>query len=156
MKEKLLKYIKEKGLLITLANTGGYETFDKLFPEYFYSRDDNNTLQINRERIINFLNECVEVNNKREDESNIYLHDYWSDIIYQSWDGEGDDENEYFSYESYIVSISTDVANIEIWKYDAEGIMFDDAYDYTQTPLNRLDNKFLIQIFEQLWGNFKL
>lgn len=156
MKEKLLKYIKDNGIVTTLTYMGGYETFDKIFPDYFYSRDDSNTLQLNRERVINFLNECVEANQRIEDESSIYLHDYWADILYQQWDGEGDDENEYFSYESSIISISTDVANIEIWQFDEEGTMFDDAYDYKQIPLNSLDSKFLSQIFKQLWGNFKL
>ena len=156
MREKLLKYIQDKGLLTTLANMGGYETFDKIFPDYFYSRDDNSQMQMNRERVIDFLNECVEVNYRRENETSIYLYDYWDSIIYDEWTGEGDDDNEYFSYESRIMSISTDVANIEVWQYDEEGEMFDDAYEYNQIPLNRLDTRFLNKIFEQLWGTFEL
>ena len=150
---KLDKIIEKYGIVKTIRNIGGYKNFDKIYPDYFYSGD---TSQWDRERVINFLNECVEVNNRIENESSIYLHDYWDDILYQQWDGEGDDENEYFSYESSIISISTDVANIEIWQFDEEGTMFDDAYDYKQIPLNSLDSKFLSQIFKQLWGNFKL
>ena len=153
---KLDALIEKYGIVKTIRNIGGYKNFDKIYPDYFYSRDDNSQMQMNRERVINFLNECVEVNYKRENETNIYLHDYWEDILYQEWDGEGDDENEYFSYESRIMSISTDVANIEIWQYDEEGTMFDDAYDYNEIPLNRLETRFLSKIFEQLWGTFKL
>lgn len=153
---KLDALIEKYGIVKTIRNIGGYKNFDKIYPDYFYSRDDNSQMQMNRERVINFLNECVEVNYKRENETNIYLHDYWEDILYQEWDGEGDDENEYFSYESRIMSISTDVANIEIWQYDDEGTMFDDAYDYNDIPLNRLETRFLSKIFGQLWGTFKL
>lgn len=151
MKEKLLKYIEDNGLMITLANMGGYKMFDKIFPNYFFPEG-----RINRDRIIEFLNECVEINEKREGESIIYLYDYNSDILYQEWDDEGDDESEYYQYESRIISFGTDIAYVEVWQYDDEGNMFDDAYDYVDIPLNRLDSKFLIKIFEQLWGNFKL
>ena len=148
---KLDALIEKYGIVKTIRNIGGYKNFDKIYPDYFYTDGS-----MNRERVINFLNECVEVNYKRENETYIYLYDYWDSILYQEWDGEGDDENEYFSYESRIMSISTDFANIEVWQYDEEGTMFDDAYDYGDIPLNRLDNRFLNKIFEQLWGTFKL
>lgn len=148
---KLDALIEKYGIVKTIRNIGGYKNFDKIYPDYFYPDGS-----MNRERVINFLNECVEVNYKRENETNIYLYDYWDSILYQEWDGEGDDENEYFSYESRIMSISTDVANIEIWQYDDEGTMFDDAYDYNDIPLNRLETRFLSKIFGQLWGTFKL
>lgn len=153
---KLDSIIETNGILKTIKFLGGYKNFDKIYPDYFYSRDDNSQMQMNRERVINFLNECVEVNDERENESSIYLHDYWDDILYREWTDEGDEDNRYFSYESRIMSISTDFANLEVWQYDEGGDMFDEAYDYNKIPLNKLETKFLNSIFRQLWGHFKL
>ena len=153
---KIDKIIEKYGIVKTIRNLGGYKNFDKIYPDYFYSRDDSNTLQLNRERVINFLNECVEVNNRIENESSIYLHDYWEDILYQSWSDYNEDAGREFQYESRIMSISTDFAHTEVWEYDEEGEMFDEAYDYNDIPLNRLETRFLSKIFGQLWGNFKI
>ena len=141
--DALIKKIEEHGLTNTIKMMGGYENFDKVLPNYFYPRDESGVLKMDRDRVIEFLNECVEINEKREGETSIYLYDYDSDILYQEWDYEGDDNSEYYQYESRITSISTDIAFIEVWQYDDEGNMFDDAYDYTKIPLNRLENRFL-------------
>ena len=146
----ILLMIQSLGILGTIKMVGGYDNFNKAMPDYFYPRDESGTLRMDRNHIIEFLNECVEANQRIEDESYIYLD---GDILYREWDGEGDDDSEYYTYESRIMSIGTDVANIEIWQYDDEGNMFDDAYDYSERPLNRLGDKFLNKIFEQvLWG----
>lgn len=150
---KLDSLIEKYGVFKTIRNIGGYKNFDKIYPDYFYSSD---TSQWNSERVINFLNECVEVNNKREDETNIYLHDYWEDILYQSWSNYNEEAEREYQYESRIMSISTDVANFEVWEFDEEGEMFDESYDYGEIPLNRLETRFLSKIFGQLWGAFKL
>ena len=148
---KLDALIEKYGIVKTIRNIGGYKNFDKMYPDYFYSEGS-----INRERVINFLNECVEVNYKRERETNIYLHDYWEDILYQTWSDYNEDADRDFQYESRIMSISTDVANFEVWEYDEHGEMFDESYDYGEIPFNRLDSRFLSKIFGQLWGAFKL
>ncbi len=113
-------------------------------------------MKFNKERAIDFINECVEVNDKREDESSIYLYDYDSDILYQEWRGEGDDDSDYYEYESRIESVSTDIAYGSIWQYDDEGQMFDDAYDNFSIPLNRLPEKILRDVFHMLYESFKL
>lgn len=149
----ILLMIQSLGILGTIKMVGGYDNFNKAMPDYFYHRDESGTLRMDRNRIIEFLNECVEDNERIEGESYIYFSDYDGDILYQEWDGEGDDDTEYFTYESRIMSIGTDVAHLEVWQYDDEGNMFDDAHDYYDMPLNRLENKFLNKIFEQvLWG----
>ena len=140
-----------KVILKTIKVLGGYKNFDKIYPDYFSSEGS-----MNRERVINFLNECVEVNNRIENESSIYLHDYWEDILYQTWSDYNEDAGREFQYESRIMSISTDFAHTEVWEYDEEGEMFDEAYDYNDIPLNRLETRFLSKIFGQLWGNFKI
>jgi len=150
------KLIEKYGIVKTIKNIGGYDNFDKLVPDYFYSRDENNVMKFNKERAIDFINECVEVNNRRQDESSIYLYDYNSDILYQEWDGEGDDDNEFYAYESRIESVSTDIAYGSIWQFDDEGHMFDDAYDNFQVPLNRLPEKILRDVFHMLYESFKL
>jgi len=154
--DTLIKKIEEHGLTSTIKMMGGYENFDKILPDYFYPRDKKGVLKMDRDRVIEFLNECVEINQRREGESTIYLYDYHSDILFQEWDSEGDDESEYYQYESRITSIGTDIAYTETWQYDDEGNMFDDAYDYQEIRLNRLETRFLNKIFEQLWGDFKL
>jgi hypothetical protein len=153
---KLDKLIEKYGIVKTIKNIGGYDNFDKLAPDYFYSRDENNVMKFNKERAIDFINECVEVNNRRQDESSIYLYDYNSDIFYQEWDGEGDDDNEFYAYESRIESVSTDIAYGSIWQFDDEGHMFDDAYDNFQVPLNRLPEKILRDVFHMLYESFKV
>ena len=67
---KLDALIEKYGIVKTIRNIGGYKNFDKMYPDYFYSEGS-----INRERVINFLNECVEVNYKRERETNITI--FW-------------------------------------------------------------------------------
>ena len=150
------KLIEKYGIVKTIKTIGGYDNFDKLVPDYFYSRDENNVLKFNKERAIDFINECAEVNNRREDESSIYLYDYYSDIFYQEWDGEGDDDNEFYAYESRIESVSTDIAYGSIWQFDDKGHMFDDAYDNFQVPLNRLPEKILRDVFHMLYESFKV
>lgn len=154
--DALIKKIEEHGLTSTIKMMGGYENFDKVLPDYFYHRDKSGVLKMNRDRVIEFLNECVEINERLEGESIIYLYDYGSDILFQEWDGEGDKDSEFYDYESRITSIGTDIAYIEVWQYDDEGNMYDDAYDYQEMRLNILDNRFLNKIFEKLWGEFKL
>jgi len=150
---KIQSVIDRLGILKTIKTVGGYKNFDKISPDYFY---DSDTSQLNRERVIDFLNECVEVNYRKENETSIYLHDYWEDILYQTWNDYNEEYGRDFQYESRIMSISTDVAHIEVWEYDKEGEMFDEAYDYDDIPLNRLESRFLSKIFGQLWGTFKL
>ncbi len=81
---------------------------------------------------------------------------YDSDILYQEWRGEGDDDSDYYEYESRIESVSTDIAYGSIWQYDDEGQMFDDAYDNFSIPLNRLPEKILRDVFHMLYESFKL
>jgi len=86
----------------------------------------------------------------------IYFYDYDSDsdILYQEWDGEGDDDNEFYAYESRIDSVSTDIAYGSIWQFDDKGHMFDDAYDNFEIPLNRLPEKILRDVFHMLYESF--
>lgn len=148
---KIDTLIEKNGIIRTIKVLGGYKNFDKIYPDYFYSEGS-----LNRERVIDFLNECVEVNEKIENETNIYLYDYWDSILFQTWSDYNEDADREFQYESRISSFTTDLAHYEVWEYDEEGEMFDEAYDYGNIPLNRLENKFLSNIFNQLWGHFKL
>jgi len=148
---KIDSLIEKSGIVQTIKLLGGYKNFDKIYPDYFYSEGS-----LNRERVINFLNECVEVNVKIENETNIYLYDYWDSILFQTWSDYNEEAGRDFQYESRISSFTTDLAHYEVWEYDEEGEMFDEAYDYGDIALNRLENKFLFNIFNQLWGHFKL
>jgi len=147
---KIDSMIQKYGIVNTIKVLGGYKNFDKLYPDYFYSDG------VNRDNVIDYINECVELNYRREGESTIYLYDYFSDILYQEWGGEGDENNEFYSFESRLNGVSTDMVHGEVWQYDDEGNMFDDAYDSFDIPLNRLDSKFLFKIFHMLYGTFKL
>jgi hypothetical protein len=153
---RLYPTIKSVGILKTIIAVGGHEIFDKLAPDYFYSRNESNIMKFNTDHAIEFINECVEVNEVRENEGQIYLYEYAGDIAYEEWDGEGDDDNEYFSYESRIESVGRDMVFGSIWQIDDEGEMFDDSYDTFRVPLNELPENILKTIFHMLYGDFKL
>ena len=62
MKEKLLKFIKKHGILTTIIQTGGYDNFNDIFPDYFKNRDHK----------VDLINAIVDNN---EDGGYIYMYE---------------------------------------------------------------------------------
>ena len=140
-KEKLIGSLKQKidtfGLIQTIKLMGGYDTFDKILPDYFS----------NREHKIDLIKAIVDNN---EDGGYIYMYEiYGMDI--KIWEEEIEDGH---TQEDYITFVSDETVGVSVYEYDEEGEMFDEEVDGYHINLTDLKDVWLNKIFEILVGYY--
>jgi hypothetical protein len=137
MDDKKIQYlennISKKGLFRTIEFMGGFNAFDKHYPNYFD----------NKEKKIELINDIC----KNEDGERIHLYE----INYEEIKiDERFDEDSQHSFDSYVTIIEPNYAYIEEWEYDDEGDMFDEYYDRYTIPTSKLPKSVINYIFELL------
>ena len=147
---KLLNVIEKSGIKQTIKMVGGYNRFDKVFPNYFYSEDESGEVKFNKDRAIDLINELVEEHRKVEDGPiDIYEligQDY---NLYTSIDDEGNE------IVTYLTSIDTDSAGYYVYMYDADsGEMYDEPIEEGYLKLRHFEDSVLNDIFEMFVDKF--
>ena len=137
MEDKKIQYlennISKKGLFRTIEFMGGFNAFDKHYPNYFD----------NKEKKIELINDIC----KNEDGERIYFYEInYEDIVID----ERFDEDTQHSIVQHITWIEPNNISIEEWEYDEEGEMFDEYYDRFSFPTSKLDESVINKIFEIL------
>jgi hypothetical protein len=137
MDDKKIQYlennISKKGLFRTIEFMGGFDSFDKHYPNYFD----------NKEKKIELINDIC----KNEDGERIYFYEITGNDIMID---ERFDEDTQHSIVRHITWVEPNNVSIEEWEYDEEGEMFDDIYDRFSFPTSKLDESFINIIFEML------
>jgi hypothetical protein len=151
----LLFSIEKMGIKQTIKMFGGYNKFNKVFPNYFYSKDESdedesNEVKFNKDRAIDLINELVEEHRKVADGPiDIYEligQDY---TLYTSIDDEGND------VVTYLSSIDTDSAGYYVYMYDADsGEMYDEPIEEGYLKLRHFEDSVLNDIFEMFVDKF--
>lgn len=139
MKEKVLFYIKAKGLLHTIKDIGGYENFDTILPDFF----------TNRENKIQLINEIV---SEDEGDGYIFLYDINADDIHIHTEAVDDGH----THEDFITMVGDGSVGVSVYEFDDEGHMYDDQVDSYTIRLGKLQDKFLNKIFELLVDKYLL
>lgn len=134
MKEKVLFYIKAKGLLHTIKDIGGYENFDTILPDFF----------TNRENKIQLINEIVS-----EEEGDGYIDLYDIHIYTEAVDNG-------HTHEDFITMVGDGSVGVSVYEFDDEGHLYDDQVDSYTIRLGKLQDKFLNKIFELLVDKYLL
>jgi len=129
--EKILKKIDSVGL-VEIIKLIGYNTFDKILPEYFQDRDNK----------IKLINEICDM-----EDGIIYLYEVLGqDITIDSRETEEGKETD------YIYRVEEDYVYVNTFTYDDE--MLDEPTDSYEIRLSDLDKVWLNQIFEGLVNNY--
>ena len=137
MKEKLLKFIKKHGILTTIIQTGGYDNFNDIFPDYFKNRDHK----------VDLINAIVDNN---EDGGYIYMYEIIGMDI-KIWEEEIEDGH---TQEDYITFVGDETVGVSVYEYDEEGDMYDEEVDGYNIKLTQLKEEWLNKIFEILVGYY--
>jgi hypothetical protein len=139
MKEKVLFYIKAKGLLHTIKDIGGYENFNTILPDYF----------TNRENKIQLINEIV---SEDEGDGHIFLYEINADDIHIHTEAVDDGH----THEEFITMVGDGSVGVSVYEFDDEGHIYDDQSDNYIIRLGKLQDKFLNKIFELLVDKYLL
>ena len=133
MNEKVTQLIDKVGIFKTIKLMGGYDNFNKLFPDYF-SDKEHKALLINR--IVNHF----------EPDGFIYFYELNVDEI-KIWEEEIEDGH---TIEEYIDSVGDESVGVKVWEYDEEGEMYDEERDSYYIKLTQLKEVWLNKVFELL------
>ncbi len=133
MNEKVTQLIDKVGIFKTIKLMGGYDNFNKLFPDYF-SDKEHKALLINR--IVNHF----------EPDGFIYFYELNVDEI-KIWEEEIEDGH---TIEEYIDSVGDESVGVKVWQFDEEGEMYDEERDSYYIKLTRLKEVWLNKVFELL------
>jgi len=124
--EKILKKIDSVGLVETIKLIG-YDTFDKILPEYFQDRDNKIKLisEVGQDgvAIYEIIDGDIEIDVRDE------------------WDGKEAD---------FITYINGDDVTIATYRFDEDGDMFEDPDDDWSVNLNDLRYEIIDLLFEKL------
>jgi hypothetical protein len=137
MKKKLLKFIKKHGILTTIIQTGGYDNFNDIFPDYFKNRDHK----------VDLINAIVDNN---EDGDYIYMYEI-NGMDIKIWEEEIEDGH---TQEDYITFVGDETVGVSVYEYDEEGDMYDEEIDGYNIKLTQLKEVWLNKIFEILVGYY--
>jgi hypothetical protein len=139
IQEKIINLISNSGVFNTIKMIGGYVNFNTLFPEYFNDRKHK----------IDLINETVQ---NVDPDGHIYFDEITpdgGDIFYYEEKPTWQDDNNH-TYEHYFVRVGDEVVGVDVWEYDENGEMFDENCDRYYIKLNKLEDKYLNQIFDVL------
>lgn len=127
--------IEKNGILMAIKMFGGYDKFEKIYPEYFEDKSHK----------IDLINQICEV---EEEESGGYIYFYelnGDDIGYEDWMV---DDVEYQSVLTYVRTYEV-VGQTYMREADEEEF-YDEAIDTFIVPLKQLEGPKLNKIFELL------
>ncbi len=133
MNEKVTQLIDKVGIFKTIKLMGGYDNFNKLFPDYF-SDKEHKALLISG--IVNHF----------EPDGFIYFYELNVDEI-KIWEEEIEDGH---TIEEYIDSVGDESVGVKVWQFDEEGEMYDEERDSYYIKLTRLKDVWLNKVFELL------
>ncbi len=133
MNEKVTQLIDKVGIFKTIKLMGGYDNFNKLFPDYF-SDKEHKALLISG--IVNHF----------EPDGYIYFYELNVDEI-KIWEEEIEDGH---TIEEYIDSVGDESVGVKVWQFDEEGEMYDEERDSYYIKLTRLKEVWLNKVFELL------
>jgi len=138
----ILGYISENGILETIKMIGDFESFNEIFPDYF-SKSSNK---------VELINEIVNTN---DPDGYIYFYDILGRDIYLGSSGSyiSDDGH---TFEDYIILVGDGSVRVNVYEFDEDGDMFDDAADDYYIPLKKLSDDLLNLIFESLVSYYLL
>jgi hypothetical protein len=139
---KLMGMIDNNGLLNTIKFMGGYDNFITLLPDYFDSRESK----------IDLIKEIIGLDEQHPvygGGGRIYLSEVDSDILYDEFDG--DDGHTFESYIDFIENYNDNLfAHVTVWEFDEDGQMYDEYSDDYDVRVNRLETKYLNELFDIL------
>ena len=136
LKQTIMGYIPELGVLETIKMIGGFDIFNEILPNYFDSNEHK----------IDLINELV-----IDNDPDGYIHFYeilGDDISLGPVDSYNTDDN--YTYEEFITSVSEGFVKVRVFEFDEDGNMLDDMYDDYLAPLRRLPDHILDKVFEPL------
>ena len=137
LKQTIMGYIPELGVLETIKMIGGFDIFNEILPNYFDSNEHK----------IDLINELVNAN---DPDGYIYFYELINTDIslgqvgsYENGDGH--------TFEQYILSVGDGSVLISIYEYDEDGDIYDDsAVDSYRVSLGKLPDNELNKVFEVL------
>jgi hypothetical protein len=132
----ILGYISENGILETIKMIGNIESFNEIFPDYF-SKSSNK---------IELINELVNANHP---DGYIYFYDILGRDVYLGSD-DAYDSGDGHTFEEYMIGVGDGSVRLNVFRYDEDGNMYDDAVDDYFLPLKKLSDDLLNLTFESL------
>jgi hypothetical protein len=137
MNEKVTQLINKVGIVKAIKLLGGYNNFEKVFPDYFTDRDHK----------VNLINEIVDNNG---DGGYIYFYEI-NGMDIKIWEEEIEDGH---TQEDYITRVGDETVGVSVWEYDENGEMYDEEVDGYHIKLTQLKEEWLNKIFEILVGYY--
>ena len=133
MESKINRVIEKNGIYQAIKMFGGYDKFERIFPDYFSDRDHK----------VNLINEIVENNG---DGGYVYIYEI-NGMDIKIWEEEIEDGH---TQEDYITRVGDETVGVSIWEYDEEGEMYDEEVDGYHIKLTQLKEEWLNKVFELL------
>jgi len=136
LKQTIMDYIPELGVLETIKMIGGFDIFNEILPNYFDSNEHK----------IDLINELVIDN---DPDGHIHFYELMNLEIslgqvdsYENGDGH--------TFEQYILSVGDGSVLISVYEYDEYDNMYDDSVDNYRVSLKKLPNNELNKVFKVL------
>ena len=137
MESKINRVIEQNGIYRAIKMFGGYDKFERIFPDYFSDRDHK----------VDLINDIV---NNNEPDGYIYFYEiYGMDI--KIWEEAGENGH---TLEDYMTHVGDGTVGVSVYEYDEEGEMYDEQVDGYYIKLGKLQDKWLNKIFEILVDNY--
>ena len=136
LKETLLGYISTVGVLETIKMVGDIDIFNEIIPDYFSKNSHK----------IDLINELV---NNNDPDGYIYFYDILGRDVYLGSD-DAYDSGDGHTFEEYMIGVGDGSVRINVFEFDEDGNMFDDAADDYFLPLKKLSDDLLNLTFESL------
>jgi hypothetical protein len=133
MNEKVRQLIDKVGIFKTIKLMGGYNNFEKVFPDYFSDREHK----------VDLINGIV---NHFEPDGYIYMYEI-NGMDIKIWEEEIEDGH---TQEDYITFVGDETVGVSVYEYDEEGEMYDEERDAYYIKLTQLKEVWLNKVFELL------
>lgn len=133
MESKINRVIEKNGIYQAINMFGGYDKFERIFPDYFSNRDHK----------VNLINEIVENNG---DGGYVYIYEI-NGMDIKIWEEAGENGH---TLEDYMTHVGDGTVGVSVYEYDEEGDMYDEQVDGYYIKLDKLQDKWLNKVFELL------
>ena len=136
LKQTIMGYIPELGVLETIKMIGGFDIFNEILPNYFDSNEHK----------IDLINQLV---NDNDSDGYIYFYEILGDDISLGPVDSYNSDNDY-TYEEFITAVTDGSVKVMVCEFDEDGNMIDDVFDDYLAPLRGLPDHILDKVFEPL------
>jgi hypothetical protein len=136
LKQTIMDYIPELGVLETIKMIGGFDIFNEILPNYFDSNEHK----------IDLINQLV---NDNDPGNYIYFYEILGDDISLGNVDSYNSDNDH-TYEEFITAVTDGSVKVMVYEFDEDGNMLDDVFDDYLVPLRRLPDHILEKVFEPL------